>query len=231
MIATPPPAEQRLIVVSALLFSPEEGIVLTQGLNGEALGFPPQMWYSPTALSACGAPINPAICCSPAPPSTSYQQHPVATPVDAGSPAQRGYTQFPRLPSSRAPQTQPAHSNIDMQYYTQVQQLQGMGQAAQAQAQSQLPTQMTQVAQHPAMPTQYNPPQENAHPYVVTHIPQSQQQDLGTQGQVMDGQQQVMAQYAMCPYPVSYDGRLPAQYAAWAVGAIGHVPDGQTSGM
>ena len=55
-----------------------------------------------------------------------------------------------------------------MQYYAQMQQLQRISQAAQAQAQAleahaqaqtrvqaqgQLPTQMTQPAQHPAMPT------------------------------------------------------------------------------
>lgn len=56
---------------------------------------------------------------------------------------------------------------------------------------------------------------------------------MGTQGQVMDGQQQMM-QYAMYSYPVSYGmpagGRLPAQYA-WATGATGRVPNGQTPGM
>ncbi|KAL4266045.1 MUB1/samB family protein [Pleurotus pulmonarius] len=37
-----------------------EGIVLTQGLNGEPLRFPLHLWYSPTALSK-SAPINRAI--------------------------------------------------------------------------------------------------------------------------------------------------------------------------
>jgi hypothetical protein len=37
-----------------------EGIVLTQGLNGEPLRFPLHLWYSPTALSN-GAPVNRAI--------------------------------------------------------------------------------------------------------------------------------------------------------------------------
>ena len=124
-----------------------------------------------------------------------------------------------------------------MQYYAQMQQLQRMSQAAQAQAQSQLPTQMTQAAQHSAMPAQYNVPQfqpmtaqGNPHQQVATHILQNQQQNLGAQGQVMDGQQETMPQYAMYPYPVSYDGRLP-QYAAWAGDVIGSVPSGQTSGM
>ncbi|GLB43385.1 putative MYND finger [Lyophyllum shimeji] len=37
-----------------------EGIVLTQGLNGEPLRFPLHLWYSPTALVKSG-PINRAI--------------------------------------------------------------------------------------------------------------------------------------------------------------------------
>lgn len=249
---------------------------------------------------------------SPAPPNTSYQQHSVGTPIATGSPAQRGYTQSPRPPSSQtphphssplaagsqlptsdhrvnsagvhfiqvapsaaqskpptpqlgyvtqaplqpqqtttqphpphapqppapSPQTQAAH----LQYYAQLH-LQRMNQAAQAQAQAQaqnqLPTQMSQGAQHPAMPAQYiaqfrpTNAQGNPHQQVAPHIPQNQPQNMGTQGQVMDGQQQMM-QYAMYSYPVSYGmpagGRLPAQYA-WATGATGRVPNGQTPGM
>ncbi|KAF8235638.1 hypothetical protein L208DRAFT_741738 [Tricholoma matsutake] len=37
-----------------------EGIVLTQGLNGEPLRFPLHLWYSPTALQK-SAPVNRAI--------------------------------------------------------------------------------------------------------------------------------------------------------------------------
>ncbi|KAH0582543.1 hypothetical protein J132_05494 [Termitomyces sp. J132] len=37
-----------------------EGIVLTQGLNGEPLRFPLHLWYSPSALQK-GAPVNRAI--------------------------------------------------------------------------------------------------------------------------------------------------------------------------
>ncbi|KAG6841459.1 hypothetical protein C0991_010884 [Blastosporella zonata] len=37
-----------------------EGIVLTQGLNGEPLRFPLQLWYSPSALQKA-APVNRAI--------------------------------------------------------------------------------------------------------------------------------------------------------------------------
>jgi hypothetical protein len=37
-----------------------EGIVLTQGLNGEPLRFPLHLWYSPTALQR-GSPVNRAI--------------------------------------------------------------------------------------------------------------------------------------------------------------------------
>jgi hypothetical protein len=37
-----------------------EGIVLTQGLNGEPLRFPLHLWYSPTALSK-NSPVNRAI--------------------------------------------------------------------------------------------------------------------------------------------------------------------------
>ncbi|KAF8652166.1 hypothetical protein AX16_004523 [Volvariella volvacea WC 439] len=37
-----------------------EGIVLTQGLNGEPLRFPLHLWYSPTALQK-GSPINRSI--------------------------------------------------------------------------------------------------------------------------------------------------------------------------
>lgn len=238
---------------------------------------------------------------SPAPPNASYQQHPVNTPMAAGSPAQRGYTQSPRPPSSQAPlphssplaagsqlstpdpranpggfvqvvpgaapskpstpqlsfptqasqpppqqtttqphpqqapspQTQPAHPNMQQLYAQHMQQLQRMSQAAQAHAQAQLPTQMTQAAQHPAMPPQYNFPfrpvtaQGNPHQQVATHIPQNQQQNLGTQGPVMDGQQ-MMAQYAVYGY---YGSRLPPQYAAWPAGAMGRVPNGQTPGM
>lgn len=39
---------------------PPEGIVLTQGLNGEPLRFPLNLWYSPSAL-ANSAPVNRAI--------------------------------------------------------------------------------------------------------------------------------------------------------------------------
>lgn len=256
---------------------------------------------------------------SPVPSNTSYQTHSVGTPIAAGSPAQRGYTQSPRPPSSHAlhphssplaggsqlptsdhranpagvhfiqvapgaaqskpstpqlgystqaplpphqtttqphpqqapqhpvpsPQTQPAHPSI-VQYYAQMQQLQRMNQAAQvqaqAQAQSQLPTQMSQAAQHPAMPTQYNftqfrpmNAQGNPHQQVAPHIPQSQQQNMGTQSQMMDSQQQMLAQYAMYGYPVGYGmaagGRLQAQYAAWAASGMGRVPNGQTPGI
>jgi transcription factor SPT20 len=254
---------------------------------------------------------------SPAPPNTSYQQHPVGTPMAAGSPAQRGYTQSPRPPSSQAPhphssplpagsqlstpdlRANPGHfiqvapgaaqskpstpqlgystqasqqpqqtttqshpqqapqplapspptqatahpnTNVNMQYYAQIQQLQRISQAAQAQGQ--LPTQMTQASQHPAMPTQYNfqqfrpmNAQGNPHQQVVTHIPQNQQQNMGTPGQVIDGQQQMMAQYhhAMYGYPVSYGmaagGRLQPQYAPWAASGMGRVHNGQTPGM
>lgn len=254
---------------------------------------------------------------SPAPPNTSYQQHSVGTPIAAGSPAQRGYTQSPRPPSSQAPhphssplaagsqlptsdhranpagvhfiqvapgaaqskpstpqlgysppvplppqqtttqphpqqapqppapspQTQAAHPNI---YYAHMQQqLQRMNQAAQAQAQaqSQLPAQMSQAAQHPAMPAQYNftqfrpmNAQGNPHQQVAPHIPQNQQQNMGTQGQVMDGQQPMIPQYAMYSYPVGYGmaagARLPAQYAAaWAASGMGRLPNGQAPGM
>jgi len=37
-----------------------EGIVLTQGLNGEPLRFPLHLWYSPTALQK-SSPVNRAI--------------------------------------------------------------------------------------------------------------------------------------------------------------------------
>ena len=154
-------------------------------------------------------------------------------------------------PSAPSPQTQAAPPNMNM-YYAQMHQLQRLSQAAQAQAQAhaqaqtqaqaqgQLPTQMTQAAQHPAMPTQYNfaqfrpmNAQGNPHQQVATHIPQNQQQNMGTQGQVMDGQQQMMAQYAMYGYPVSYGmaagGRLQPQYAAWPA-SVGRVHS-QTPGM
>ncbi|KAG9309886.1 Spt20 family-domain-containing protein [Chiua virens] len=271
---------------------------------------------------------------SPAPPNPTYQQHSVGTPIAVSSPAQRGYTQSPRPPSSQGPhphssplpsgsqpppsdpranpggvhfiqmasgsaqskpstpqlnhstqvppppqqataQTQPhpqptpqpaapspqaqtPHPTINMQQYyaAQLQQLQRMSQVAQAhaqahaqaqaqaqtQAQSQLPTQMSQPAQHPAIPTQYNfsqyrpvPAQGNPHTQVVAHLSQNQQQNIGTQGQVLDSQQQMMAQYAMYPYPVPYGmaagGRLPAQYAAWAANGMGRLPNGQAPGM
>ncbi|KAF8552879.1 hypothetical protein OG21DRAFT_1442848 [Imleria badia] len=260
---------------------------------------------------------------SPAPLNTPYQQHTAGTPMATGSPAQRGYTQSPRPPSSQAPhphssplapgsqlpthdqranpagvhfihvpaagavhskpstpqlgystqpppppqqttiqphpqpapqppapssQPQVAHPNIN-QYYAQFQHLHRLSQAAQAQAQAhaqtqtqaqgqgQIPTQIGQVAQHPGMATQYNyaqfrpmTAQGNPHQQVATHIPQNQPQNMGTQGQVMDGQQ-MMAQYAMYSYPVGYGmpagGRLPAQYT-WAASGIGRVPNGQT---
>ena len=256
---------------------------------------------------------------SPAPPNTSYQQHPVGTPMAAGSPAQR---ESPRPPSSQAPHphssprtaaqvstpdlrangghfapgavqskpstpqlgystqasqqpqqtttqphpqqapqplapsppTQAAHPDINMQYYAhQMQQLQRMNQAAQAQAQAhaqaqtlvqaqgQLPMQMTQASQHSVMPNQYNFPQlrqGNPHQQVATHIPQNQQQNMGTQGQVMDSQQQMMAQYhAVYSYPVGpvgygmAGGRLQPQYAPWAASGIGRVHNGQAPGM
>ncbi|EKM50514.1 uncharacterized protein PHACADRAFT_166193 [Phanerochaete carnosa HHB-10118-sp] len=90
MIATPAPVQQELIAVSALLFTPEEErskiisvqcrpqgtlsqgicplplsmppntIILTQGLNGEALRFPLHIWYCPVALQR-GSPVNRAI--------------------------------------------------------------------------------------------------------------------------------------------------------------------------
>ncbi|KAF5338585.1 hypothetical protein D9611_012764 [Ephemerocybe angulata] len=96
MIATPPPAEPELIVVSAVYFNPEEerprvidveckpshkpsqgmcpipliqsyfpdgpceGIILTQGLNGEPLRFPLHLWYCPESLRK-GASVNRAI--------------------------------------------------------------------------------------------------------------------------------------------------------------------------
>ena len=265
---------------------------------------------------------------SPAPPNTSYQQHSAGTPMTASSPAQRGYTQSPRPPSSQAPhphssplargsqlpttdhranpggvhfiqvapnaaqskpstpqlgyatqaplppqqtttqphpqplpqpaaptpQTQVAHPNIGMQYYAQIQQLQRMNQVAQAQAhahvqaqtqaqvQGQIPTQINQSAQHPVMATQFNfaqfrpiTAQGNPHQQVATHIPQAQQQNMGTQAQVMDSQQRMMAQYAMYGYPVGYGvaagGKFPAQYSAWAASSIGRVPNGQTPGI
>lgn len=136
-----------------------------------------------------------------------------------------------------------------MQYYAQLQritqaQAQAQAQAqTQAQAQSQLPTQMSQPVQHPTMPAQYNftqfrpmNTQGNAHQQVVGHIAPNQQQNMGAQGQVMDGQQ-MMAQYtAMYGYPVSYGvaagSRLQAQYAAaWAASGMGRVPNGQTPVM
>jgi hypothetical protein len=39
---------------------PCEGIILTQGLNGEPLRFPLHLWYSPASLKK-GAPVNRAI--------------------------------------------------------------------------------------------------------------------------------------------------------------------------
>ena len=39
---------------------PCEGIILTQGLNGETLRFPLHLWYSPTSLKQ-GSPENRAI--------------------------------------------------------------------------------------------------------------------------------------------------------------------------
>lgn len=112
--AVPPPVEQQLMMVSAILFAPEDGpflisvhgfgdlidlfterprvvtvnckpasktshgmcpipilpphfndeptqsIVLTQGLNGEPLRFPLQLWYAPNLLNK-GSPVNRAI--------------------------------------------------------------------------------------------------------------------------------------------------------------------------
>ena len=73
--------------------------------------------------------------------------------------------------------------------------------------------------------------QGNPH-QVAAHIPQNLQQNMGAQGQVMDGQQQMMAQYVYS-YPVGYGiapgGRLQAQYAAWA--GMARMPNGQTPGM
>ncbi|KAF8141930.1 Spt20 family-domain-containing protein [Boletus edulis] len=251
---------------------------------------------------------------SPAPSNTPYQQHLAVTPMTAGSPAQRGYTQSPRPPSSQAPhphssplapgsqlptpdhranpggvhfiqvapgaaqskpltpqlgysaqtplppqqtttqphpqappqppapspQMQAAH----LQYYAHMQRMTQAAQAqahahAQAQTQGQIPVQMTQAAQHPTMPTQYNfaqfrpmTAQGNPHQQVMAHVPP---QNMGAQGQVMDGQQQMMAQY-MYGYPVGY-GMPPgsqlqaAQYAWAASGAVARVPNGQTPGM
>ncbi|PSS36942.1 hypothetical protein PHLCEN_2v1218 [Hermanssonia centrifuga] len=93
MIAMPPPAQEQLITVTAMFFSPEEDrsqiisvqccprgtvsqgicptplvqnyfaesvpntIILTQGLNGEALRYPLHIWYCPIALQR-GSPVN-----------------------------------------------------------------------------------------------------------------------------------------------------------------------------
>ncbi|KAF9244124.1 Spt20 family-domain-containing protein [Melanogaster broomeanus] len=50
---------------------------------------------------------------SPAP-TTSYQQVPASTPMAATSPAQRGYTQSPRPPSSQAPHSSPLASGSQL---------------------------------------------------------------------------------------------------------------------
>ena len=194
--------------------------------------------------------VAPGAQSKPSTPQLSYSAQVPLPPQQATTQPHPQQAPQPPAPS----QTQVVHPNLNMQYLAQIHQLQRMSQAAQAQAQahaqaqtqvqaqSHLPTQMSQPAQHPTMPAQYNfapfrpmNAQGNPHQQVATHIPPNQQQNMGAQGQVMDGQQQMMAQYVY-GYPVGYGmaagGRLQAQYAAaWAASGMGRVPNGQTPGM
>lgn len=182
-------------------------------------------------------------------PSTPQLGYATQAPPPPQQPTTQTHPQPAPAPPAPATQTQ---ANITMQqYYAQMQQLQRMNHVAQAQAQAhvqaqtqaqvqgQIPTQMVQGTQHPAFPPQYNlaqyrpmTAQGNPHQQVAAHIPQNQQQNMVTQGQVMDGQQQMYVYGYPVNYGIAARGGLQAhQYVtAWAQ-AAGRIPNGQTPVM